>query len=109
MKGGIQMKINITPPRHYSDFHLHSKTKKYMRGEYNKLKARNVFEGEKKGYNLYITKKNIQIELIDNGKETVNEIERYLEFLFYDQYIGVSFEGTDNIQLGMKNVKCFYL
>lgn len=109
MKGGIQMKINITPPRHYSDFRLHSKTKKYMRGEYNKLKAWNVFEGEKKGYYLYITKKNIQIELIDNGKETVNDIERYLEFLFYDQYIGVSFEGTDNIQLDMKNVKCFYL
>lgn len=103
------MKINITPPRHYSDFSLHSKTKKYMKGEYNKLKAWNVFEGEKKGYYLYITKKNIQIELIDNEKETVNEIERYLEFLFYDQYIGVSFEGTDNIQFDIKNVKCFYL
>ena len=47
-KGGIQMKINITPPRHYSDFYLHTKTKKYLKGEYNKLKAWNVFEGERK-------------------------------------------------------------
>lgn len=42
------MKINITPPRHYSDFYLHTKTKEYLKGEYNKLKAWNVFEGEKK-------------------------------------------------------------
>ena len=42
------MKINITPPRHYSDFYLHTKTKKYLKGEYNKLKAWNVFEGERK-------------------------------------------------------------
>ena len=103
------MKINITPPRHYSDFYLHIKTKKYLKGEYNKLKAWNVFEGERKGYYLYITKRNIQIELIDNGKETVNDIERYLEFLFCNQYIGVSFEGNDNVHLEMKKVKCFYL
>lgn len=103
------MKINITPPRHYSDFYLHTKTKKYLKGEYNKLKAWNVFEGERKGYYLYITKRNIQIELIDNGKETVNDIERYLEFLFCNQYIGVSFEGNDNVYLEMKKVKCFYL
>lgn len=103
------MKINITPPRHYSDFYLHIKTKKYLKGEYNKLKAWNVFEGERKGYYLYITKRNIQIELIDNGKETVNDIERYLEFLFCNQYIGVSFEGKDNVHLEMKTVKCFYL
>ena len=109
MKGGIQMKINITPPRRYSDFYLHTKTKKYLKGEYNKLKAWNVFEGERKGYYLYITKRNIQIELIDNGKETVNDIERYLEFLFCNQYIGVSFEGNDNVHLEMKKVKCFYL
>lgn len=103
------MKINITPPRHYSGFYLHSKTKKYMKGDYNKIKAWNVFEGEEKGYYLYIYKRNIQIELIDNQKKTVNNIEKYLEFLFYNQYIGVSFEGIDNIQLEMKNVKCFYL
>ena len=64
---------------------------------------------ERKGYYLYITKRNIQIELIDNGKETVNDIERYLEFLFCNQYIGVSFEGNDNVHLEMKKVKCFYL
>jgi len=103
------MKINITPPRHCSDFYLHIKTKKYLKGEYNKLKACDVFEGERKGYYLYLTKGNIQIELIDNRKETINDIERYLEFLFCNQCIGVSFEGNDNIQFEMKKVKCFYL
>lgn len=78
-----------------------------MKGEYNKLKAWNVFEGERKGYCLYITKRNIQIELIDNQKETVNDIEKYLEFLFYNQYIGVSFEGIDSIQLEMKMLNAF--
>lgn len=72
------MKINITPPKYYADFYLHNRTKKYMKGRYNKLKAWNVFEGEKRGYYLYITKKNIQIELIDNKKETIDAIERYL-------------------------------
>lgn len=103
------MKINVTPPNRYSNLYLHSKTKKYMKGEYNKIKAWNVFEGEKKGYYLYITKKNIQIELINDRKETVNNIEKYLEFLFSNQYIGISFEGIDPIQFDMKKVKCFYL
>lgn len=103
------MKINITPPKYYLDFCLRSKTKKYLKGEYNKLKAWDLFEGERKGYYLYITKRNIQIELIENCKETVNDIERYLEFMFCNLYIGVSFEGIDNIQLKMKSVSCFYL
>ena len=47
MKGGIQMKINITPPEYYSGYKLHNMTKKYMKGEYNRTKAWNIFEGEK--------------------------------------------------------------
>lgn len=109
MKGEFKMKINITPPKHYSKFYLYRKTKKYMKGEYNKLKAWNVFEGKEKKYYLYITRQNIQIELIDNEKEIVSEIEKYLEFLFYNQYIGISFEGSNNIQFEIKNVRCFYL
>ena len=80
-----------------------------MKGEYNRLKAWNVFEGENKGYYLYLTKRNLQIELIDYNKEIVDDIEKYLEFLFYNQYIGVSFEGIDIIQFQMNNVKCFYI
>lgn len=57
MKGGIQMKINITPPKYYSGYKLHNMTKKYMKGEYNRTKAWNIFEGEKKGYYLYICKR----------------------------------------------------
>lgn len=103
------MKINVTPPKHYLDFYLRSQTKKYLKGEYNKLKAWDVFEGERKGYYLYLTKRNIQIELIDNRKETINDIEKYLEFLFCNQYIGVSFEGNDTIHFELEKVKCFYL
>lgn len=40
------MKINITPPRYYLDFFLHTKTKKYLKGNYNKLKAWDIFEKE---------------------------------------------------------------
>lgn len=103
------MKINITPPKYYLDFYLHSKTKKYLKGEYNKLKAWDVFEGERKGYYLYITKRNVKIELIENCEKTVNDIEKYLEFMFCNLQIGVSFEGIDNIQLKLKSVSCFYL
>lgn len=103
------MKINITPPRYYLDFFLHTKTKKYLKGNYNKLKAWDVFEGERKAYYLYITKRNIQIELIDNCERTINDIEKYLEFMFYNSYIGISFEGVDKIQFKLKNVNCFYL
>jgi len=66
-------------------------------------------EGEKKGYYLYICKRNIQIELINNEIDTLNNIENYLNYLFYNQYIGVSFEEMDSIQFNMKNVQCFYL
>jgi len=43
---GKNMKINITPPRYYLDFFLHTKTKKYLKGNYNKLKAWDIFEKE---------------------------------------------------------------
>jgi hypothetical protein len=109
MRGGIQMKINITPPKHYSDYKIHNMTKRYMKGEYNKTKAWNVFEGEEKRYYLFIRKRNIQIELINNEIDTLHEIENYLDYLFFNQYIGVSFEEMDTIQFNMKNVKCFYL
>ena len=109
MEGGIQMKINITPPKYYSNYKLHYMTKRYMKGEFNKTKARNIFEGEKKGYYMYIRKRNIQIELINNEIDTLHEIENYLNYVFYDQYIGVSFEEMDSIRFNMKNVQCFYL
>ena len=51
----------------------------------------------------------IQIELINNEIDTLNNIENYLNYLFYNQYIGVSFEEMDSIQFNMKNVQCFYL
>lgn len=103
------MKINITPPKYYSDFELHNKTKIYMKGDYNKKKAWNIFEGTEKAYYLYIKKRSIQIELINNETDTLHEIEDYLNYLFYNQYIGVSFEGINDIRFKMKNVQCFYL
>lgn len=103
------MKINITTPKKYTYFKLLMKTKNYMEGDYNKTKAVHIFEGKNKKYYSYIRKGNIQIELIESDSETINEIKRYLEFLFYQQYIGIKFEGMQNLQLVLENVQCFYM
>lgn len=103
------MKINITIPKGCSCFQLRKKTKKYMEGSYNKLKAKNIFEGKNKNFYLFIYKRSIQIELINYEPETLYEIKNYLEFLFYNQYIGITLEGINDIQFELNNVRCFYL
>ncbi len=103
------MKINVTPPKNYSLFLLRQKTKRYMEGDYNRIKAKNVFEGKRKRYYLIIQKRNIQIELIDYEVETLNDIKRYLEYLFNNQYVGLTFEGMEKVQFKLENVHCFYL
>lgn len=103
------MKINITTPKNYTYFRLLIKTKNYMKGDYNKTKAIHIFEGKDKKYYSYIRKGNIQIELVENDLETMHEIKKYLEYLFYRQYIGIKFEGITNVQLNLENVQCFYM
>lgn len=103
------MKINITTPKKYTYLKLLWKTKSYMEGDYNKTKAIHIFEGKNKKYYSYIRKGNVQIELIESDPETIDEIKKYLEFLFCCQYIGIKLEGLQNTQLTLDNVQCFYM
>ncbi len=45
--------------------------------------------------------------MIDESKENIAEIKNYLEFLFYNSYIGISLENNQGINLKLKDVKCF--
>lgn len=101
------MQINITVPSHYKHNKLIKKTKAYLTGDYNKKIAKTVFEGKNKGYYVYIGKSFILIEVIDKSKENIAEIQNYLEFLFHNDYIGISFENNQDITLNLKHVECF--
>ena len=103
------MKINITTSKKYTYFKLLRKTRNYMEGDYNKTKAVHIFEGKNKKFYSYIQKGNVQIEVVEDNPETLNEIKKYLEYLFYQQYIGIKFEGISKIQLVLENVQCFYM
>lgn len=101
------MKINVTLPPNYTYNKLIKKTKAYMKGSYNKEIANTVFEGKNKGYYAYIKDDTIQIEVINKNKDNIIEIQKYLEFLFYKKYVGISFENNQDICLELKNVECF--
>lgn len=47
--------------------------------------------------------------MIDKSKENITEIESYLEFLFYNSYIGISYENNHGIELKLNNIQCFKL
>ena len=49
----------------------------------------------------------MQIEVIDKSEENIIEIQNYLEFLFYKDYIGISLENNQGINLKLKDVQCF--
>lgn len=101
------MKINVTVPSGYTYRKLVKKTRSYMKGDYNKKVAKNVFEGKDKGYYAWVRNGTIQIEVIDQTKENVAEIQNYLEYMFYKKYIGISTENIPKIDLNLKNVKCY--
>lgn len=101
------MKINVTVPSGYTYRKLVKKTRSYMKGDYNKKVAKTVFEGKDKGYYAWIKKGTIQIEVIDHTKENVKEIQNYLEYMFYKRYIGISTDHNPQIDLKLKNVRCY--
>ena len=103
----IKMKINITVPSNYEYSKLVKKTKIYMKGSYNKNIASTVFEGKDRGYYAWIKRGGIQIEVISKTKDNIVEIQNYLEFLFYQKYIGISVEDNEKLDLEIKNIKCF--
>ena len=103
------MKINVIFLSSYKRSKVIKKTRKYLTGDYNKKVAKDVFEGKNKGYYVFIQNKFIQIEVIDNSKENIAEIENYLEFLFYKSYIGIDYENNQGIELKLNTVECFKL
>jgi len=103
------MKINVAFPSSYKRNKLIKKTRQYLTGDYNKKISRDVFEGKNKGYYVLIQNKSIQIEVIDKSKENIAEIESYLEFLFYNSYIGIDYENNQGIELNLNSVECLTL
>jgi len=100
------MKIDVIFPKKYSKDKIINKSKKYFSGNYNKLKAYNVFEGENKDYYVYIGDRNIQIELIVNNSDSISNIEGYLKYLFHNDCLGISFDSVKGI---LFNLNCYYL
>ena len=100
------MKIDVVFPKKYSKDKIINKTREYFSGNYNKLRAYNVFEGESKDYYVYIGDRNIQMELIINNSASISNIERYLKYLFCNDCLGISFDSVKGI---LFNLKCYYL
>lgn len=100
------MKIDVVFPKKYSKDKIINKTREYFSGNYNKLKAYNVFEGENKEYYVYIGDRNIQIELIVDNSESISNIEEYLRYLFCNDCLGISFDSFKGI---LFNLNCYYL
>ena len=100
------MKIDVVFPKKYSKDKIINKTREYFSGNYNKLKAYNVFEGENKDYYVHIGDRNIQIELIVDNSESISNIEGYLKYLFCNDCLGISFDSVKGI---LFNLNCYYL
>ena len=100
------MKIDVVFPKKYSKDKIINKTREYFSGNYNKLKAYNVFEGENKDYYVNIGDRNIQIELIVDNSESISNIEGYLKYLFCNDCLGISFDSVKGI---LFNLNCYYL
>lgn len=98
------MKINITIPANYTYKKLVNNTKLYLDDDSSK---KTIFVGKNKEYYVWVQKKGIVIELVTLNERSIEEIQKYLEFLFHGTYIGISCEGTKKVNLNLKDVKCF--
>lgn len=89
------MVINITTPKYISLFQILLRTKKYY-----KLKGLpDVVEGYEKNYYIFLRKRHIQIEIANSKNETIEEIQKYLDCIFKDDYIGIQEKYADVIEL----------
>lgn len=95
------MIINITLPSRYSLWKTKFRTKRF----YNLHQIGKVVEGHKKSYYLLISEKNIQIQIIDLNLDMQKELQGYIEFLFKNNYIGITKGFAKFIDL--KNVRVF--
>lgn len=82
----MKMIINITPPKSVSFLGILVRTKKY----YKLKKFTYVVEGKEKEYYIFLRKKSIQIKIVNpESKIIIEEIQKYLDYIFKDNYIGI--------------------
>lgn len=95
------MIISITPPKQILFIRMLMKTKKY----YNMSNYETVVDGSK-DYYIFLRKRSLQLQIIDNNEKTMQEIQNYLEYMFKNTYIGVPKKFYDILNLqGVEKVK----
>ena len=98
----MKMIINITVPKKTSYLYVLFKTKKCFHLKH----VSNIVEGDLKGYYIFIRRRSIQIQIINNNTETVNRVKKYLECIFEGGYLGISENYFDVLELeGVKKIR----
>lgn len=97
------MILDITLPKKKSYKSIALDTKKYFKRKENNY----VFEDDKKSFYIYICKKRMTIQMTETTLEVKSNVEKYLEYIFNGQYIGIPKNETININL--KNVEVYYI
>lgn len=85
------MIINITTPNYLSYFQILLRTKKY----YKLNSLSNIIKGDGGKYYIFLKKKCIQIQVANFEKEATDEIKKYLDCVFKDDYIGMQEKYID--------------
>ena len=67
-----------------------------------------VFEGKNKGYYAWVKRNTIQIDIIEKTEENYMEVQKYIEYLFKNTYVGMMIEGGKKDSIRLENVECFY-
>lgn len=89
------MMINITTPKRMPYFQILLRTKKY----YHLRGISDVVEDAAKNYYIFLRKRYIQIKIVNVESETLNEIEKYLDFTFKNNYLGINEQKSTILQL----------
>ena len=96
------MIISITPPKQISFVRMLMKTKKF----YSMSNYQTVVVGKSKDYYIFLRKYNLQLQIINDNQKTMQEIQKYLEYMFQNTYIGIPEKFYDILNLqGVEKVK----
>ena len=85
------MMINITTPKNLQYFQILLRTKKY----YKLRGISNIVEGDEKKYYIFLKKRCVQIQIVNFEKEAIDEIQKYLDCVFKDDYIVIQEKYID--------------
>lgn len=83
--------INITTPKYLPYFQILLRTRKY----YKLRGISNIVEGDEKKYYIFLKKRCVQIQIVNFEKEAIDEIQKYLDCVFKDDYIGIQEKYID--------------